>query len=62
MQVGHSASFASGRYRVEKLLDEGGRKKLYQAHDALLDWDVAFVLIKSEGLHGLSRLRASNTW
>jgi hypothetical protein len=35
-------SFADGRYQVKKLLREGGKKKVYLAHDTLLDRDVAF--------------------
>ena len=44
------ASFAGGRYEVKKFLGEGGKKKVYLAHDTLLDRDVAFALIKTEGL------------
>ncbi|HEY98373.1 MAG TPA: zinc-ribbon domain-containing protein, partial [Dehalococcoidia bacterium] len=43
-------SFADGRYQVEKFLGEGGKKKVYLAHDTLLDRDVAFALIKTENL------------
>jgi hypothetical protein len=43
-------SFASGRYQVKKFLGEGGKKKVYLAHDTLLDRDVAFALIKTEKL------------
>ena len=50
-------SFASGRYRVEKFLGEGGKKKVFLAHDSLLDRDVAFALIKTEGLDAASRTR-----
>ena len=50
-------SFASGRCTVSKFLGEGGKKKVYLAHDALLDRDVAFALIKAEGLHEASRVR-----
>ena len=42
-------SFAGDRYQVSKFLGEGGRKRVYQAHDTLLDRDVAFALIKTEG-------------
>jgi predicted amidophosphoribosyltransferase len=41
-------SFANGRYQVKKLLGEGGKKKVYLAHDTELDRDVAFALIKTE--------------
>ena len=43
-------SFANDRYEVKRLLGEGGKKKVYLAHDTLLDRDVAFALIKTEGL------------
>ena len=51
------ASFASGRYQVKHLLGEGGKKKVYLAHDTLLDREVAFALIKTEGLDETSRPR-----
>src|SRR5262245_8237144 len=44
------SSFANGRYEVAKFLGEGGKKKVYLAHDTRLDRDVAFALIKTEGL------------
>ena len=50
-------SFASGRYVVRKFLGEGGKKKVYLAHDSLLDRDVAFALIKTEGLDDAGRQR-----
>jgi len=40
-------SFADGRYRVNKFLGEGGKKLVYLVHDATLDREVAFALIKS---------------
>ena len=30
-------SFASGRYQVKEFLGEGGKKRVYQAHDSVLD-------------------------
>ncbi len=36
------ASFANGRYQVKQFLGEGGKKKVYLAHDTLLDREVAF--------------------
>jgi eukaryotic-like serine/threonine-protein kinase len=51
------SSFASGRYVVKKFLGEGGKKKVYLAHDTLLDRDVAFALIKMEGLDDAGRDR-----
>ena len=50
-------SFAGGRYQVKELLGEGGKKKVFLAHDTLLDRDVAFALIKTEGLDETSRTR-----
>ena len=50
-------SFVSGRYVVERFLGEGGKKNVYLAHDSLLDRDVAFALIKTEGLDGVGRER-----
>jgi eukaryotic-like serine/threonine-protein kinase len=41
-------SVANGRYHVRKSLGEGGKKKVYLAHDTVLDRDVAFALIKTE--------------
>ncbi|HEY41971.1 MAG TPA: protein kinase [Dehalococcoidia bacterium] len=50
-------SFAGGRYHVKKLLGEGGKKKVYLAHDNTLDRDVAFALIKTEKLDEEARTR-----
>jgi tetratricopeptide (TPR) repeat protein/archaellum biogenesis ATPase FlaH len=50
-------SFAGGRYKVKKFLGEGGKKKVYLAHDNTLDRDVAFALIKTEKLDEVSRTR-----
>ena len=52
-------SFANGRYQVKQLLGEGGKKKVYLAHDTLLDGDVAFALIKTEGMNAAGRSRIS---
>jgi len=53
------SSFADGRYQVKGFLGEGGRKKVYLAHDEKLDRDVAVAVIKTEGLDeaGLSRVK-----
>ena len=50
-------SFANGRYQVKRFLGEGGKKKVYLAQDTLLDREVAFALIKTEGLDEVSRTR-----
>ncbi|MCH8224074.1 MAG: hypothetical protein IH868_11755, partial [Chloroflexi bacterium] len=50
-------SFANGRYEVTGFLGEGGKKKVYLVHDTTLDRDVAFALIKAEGLDDTSRQR-----
>ena len=50
-------AFVSGRYAVRRFLGEGGKKKVYLAQDTLLDRDVTFALIKTEGL--VSRFRLS---
>jgi len=50
-------SFANGRYQFKQSLGEGGKKKVYLAHDTVLDREVAFALIKSEGLDETSRAR-----
>ncbi len=50
-------SFANGRYQVKKFLGEGGKKKVYLAHDTELDRDVAFALIKTEKLDESARTR-----
>jgi len=53
------SSFAGGRYAVRRFLGEGGRKRVYLAHDEKLKRDVAIAVIKTEGLdaQGLSRVQ-----
>jgi class 3 adenylate cyclase len=53
------SSFAAGRYQVRAFLGEGAKKRVYLAHDTKLDRDVAFALIKTDGLDadGLVRVR-----
>ena len=51
------ASFAHGRYQVTELLGEGGKKRVYLAHDSVLDREVALAVIKTEGLDETSRTR-----
>jgi serine/threonine protein kinase len=52
------SSFAGGRYAVRRFLGEGGRKRVYLAHDGKLDRDVAFAAIKTDGLDadGVTRI------
>jgi class 3 adenylate cyclase len=52
-------SFGDGRYTVQSFLGEGGRKRVYLAHDTKLDRDVAVAVIKTEGLDdaGLARVK-----
>ena len=51
------SSFSNDRYQVKRFLGEGGKKKVYLAQDTLLDREVAFALIKTEGLDEVSRTR-----
>ena len=39
------SAFAGGRYTVRRFLGEGAKKRVYLAHDAKLDREVAFALI-----------------
>lgn len=50
-------SFVDGRYRVLGFLGEGGNKRVFLAHDIRIDRDVAFALIKTEGLDDAARAR-----
>ena len=50
-------SFSNGRYQVKRFLGEGGKKIVYLAHDTTLDREVAFALIKTDGLDETSRTR-----
>ena len=56
-QTAQPASFAGGRYEVRRFLGEGGKKRVFLAHDTRLDRDVAFALIKTEGLDEVGRER-----
>ncbi len=50
-------SFAEGRYIVKRFLGEGGRKRVYLAHDTVLDREVAFAQIKTEKLDEEAKMR-----
>jgi serine/threonine protein kinase len=50
-------SFASGRYHVQRFLGEGAKKRVYLVRDERLDREVAFALIKAEGLDEAGRTR-----
>jgi serine/threonine protein kinase/class 3 adenylate cyclase len=49
-------SLAGGRYRLERFLGEGAKKRVHLARDNRLDRDVAIAFVKSEGLE-LARVR-----
>jgi class 3 adenylate cyclase len=53
------ATLGGGRYRVNRFLGEGARKRVYLARDTSLDSDVAVAVVKTEGLdaEGLIRVR-----
>ncbi|HKP91019.1 MAG TPA: protein kinase [Thermoleophilaceae bacterium] len=51
------AEIAGGRYVVRGFLGEGGRKRVYLAHDTSLERDVAIALVKTEGLDDAARER-----
>ncbi|MCH9039625.1 MAG: serine/threonine protein kinase, partial [Chloroflexi bacterium] len=59
ISAGQPTSFAGGRYQIKAVLGEGGKKKVYLAQDTLLDREVAFALIKTDGLDEVSRTRIS---
>jgi serine/threonine protein kinase len=51
------SSFVGGCYEVREFLGEGGKKRVFLAHDSLLDREVAFALIRTEGLDDAGRER-----
>lgn len=44
------AAFGGGRYVVKRALGEGAKKRVFLVHDATLEREVAFALIRTEGL------------
>ena len=52
-------AFGAGRYRVARLLGEGGRKQVYLARDTTLDRDIAIAVLRVEGLDDGSRERVT---
>ena len=50
-------TLGGGRYRVERFLGEGARKRVYLARDARLDRDVAVAVVKTGGLDEAGRHR-----
>src|SRR3954469_3635043 len=48
---------AGGRYTIDRYLGEGGRKRVYLAHDTVLDRDVAIGIVKTTGLDPEARAR-----
>src|SRR4051794_20686968 len=48
---------AGGRYTIARYLGEGGRKRVYLAHDTVLDRDVAIGIVKTSGLDPEARAR-----
>ncbi len=48
---------AGGRYRVERFLGEGARKRVYLTHDTRLGRPVAVAVVKTEGLDEAGRRR-----
>ena len=51
------SEFSGGRYQVKRLLGEGGSKIVYLARDTRLEREVAFALIKTDGLDDDGRTR-----
>jgi class 3 adenylate cyclase/tetratricopeptide (TPR) repeat protein len=47
----------NNRYAVHRFLGEGGRKRVYLAHDTMLDRDVALAIVKTAGLDETGRMR-----
>src|SRR4051812_37432860 len=54
---GAPAEIGEGRYVLGRFLGEGGRKRVYLAHDTALDRDVALAIVKTTGLTEALRVR-----
>jgi hypothetical protein len=52
----HPTPFANGHYHVKKCPGEGGKKRVYLAHDTLLDRYVASAFIKTKKMDGALRI------
>ena len=52
--------FGGGRYVLQELLGEGGRKRVYLSHDTALDRDVALALIKTEDMDDAVKTRITS--
>ena len=50
-------SVADGRYRLDRLLGEGARKRVYLGRDGRLDREVAVAVVKTDGLDDTGRHR-----
>jgi hypothetical protein len=51
------AALGGGRFRLEKQIGEGSKKRVYLARDTRLDRQVALSLLKTDGLDANTRLR-----
>ncbi|MEZ4494208.1 MAG: protein kinase [Dehalococcoidia bacterium] len=53
----HPDTFVAGRYRVERFLGDGAKKRVFLARDNSLDRQVAFAQLRTEGLDSMGRQR-----
>ena len=56
---GGPTAFVNGRYKVIRFLGEDGKNRVYLTRDTALRREVAFALIKTEGLDDIGRERIS---